>query len=134
MTFQDVMAQVIEWLQRDRQVSYRALKRQFSIGDDYVGDLCYELIEIQQLAVDQDGKILVRTGADNTAPESGHSQAMIAIEDQQGSPLSYTPSHLTEKILISRSALQGERKQVTVCFADIKDSTELSRDLLVTAG
>jgi hypothetical protein len=40
-------------------------------------------------------------------------------------PLAYTPQHLTEKILTSRSALEGERKQVTVCFADIKDSTEL---------
>jgi class 3 adenylate cyclase len=44
-------------------------------------------------------------------------------------PLAYTPKHLTEKILTSRSALEGERKQVTVCFADIKDSTELIKDL-----
>ncbi len=44
-------------------------------------------------------------------------------------PLSYTPRHLAEKILASRSALEGERKQVTVLFADIKDSTELIRDL-----
>jgi class 3 adenylate cyclase len=39
------------------------------------------------------------------------------------------PQHLTEKILTSRSALEGERKQVTVLFADIKDSTELIKDL-----
>jgi hypothetical protein len=38
--------------------------------------------------------------------------------------LAYTPQHLTEKILTSRSALEGERKQVTVLFADIKDSTD----------
>jgi class 3 adenylate cyclase len=44
-------------------------------------------------------------------------------------PLAYTPPHFTEKILTSRSALEGERKQVTVCFADIKDSTELIKDL-----
>jgi hypothetical protein len=44
-------------------------------------------------------------------------------------PLSYTPQHLADKILTSRSALEGERKQVTVLFADIKDSTELIRDL-----
>ena len=36
-----------------------------------------------------------------------------------------TPSHLTEKILTSRSALEGERKQVTVLFADLKGSMEL---------
>jgi hypothetical protein len=44
-------------------------------------------------------------------------------------PLSYTPQHLAEEILTSRRALQGERKQVTVLFADIKDSTELIKDL-----
>src|SRR5262245_59855075 len=37
-----------------------------------------------------------------------------------GSPGSYTPKHLAEKILTSRSALEGERKQVTVLFADLK--------------
>jgi len=40
-------------------------------------------------------------------------------------PASYTPSHLAEKILHSRSALEGERKQVTVLFADLKGSMEL---------
>jgi class 3 adenylate cyclase/tetratricopeptide (TPR) repeat protein len=43
--------------------------------------------------------------------------------------LSYTPPYLADKILTTRSALEGERKQVTVLFADIKDSTELIRDL-----
>jgi class 3 adenylate cyclase len=41
-------------------------------------------------------------------------------------PLSYTPKHLAEKILTSRSALEGERKQVTVLFADVKGSMELA--------
>ena len=41
-------------------------------------------------------------------------------------PLAYTPPYLAEKILTSRSALEGERKQVTVLFADLKGSTELS--------
>src|SRR5262249_19537639 len=41
------------------------------------------------------------------------------------SPESYTPKHLAEKILTSKSALEGERKQVTVLFADLKGSMEL---------
>ena len=45
------------------------------------------------------------------------------------SPQAYTPSHLTDKILAARPALAGERKQVTVLFADLKDSTELIRGL-----
>ena len=46
-----------------------------------------------------------------------------------GAPSQYTPPHLAEKILASRSAVEGERKQVTVLFADIKGSTELIRAL-----
>jgi Adenylate and Guanylate cyclase catalytic domain/Double zinc ribbon len=42
-----------------------------------------------------------------------------------GSPEVYTPQHLAEKILISRSSLEGERKQITVLFADLKGSLEL---------
>ena len=38
----------------------------------------------------------------------------------------YTPPHLAQKILTQRSALEGERKQITVLFADVKGSTELA--------
>src|SRR5262249_53337572 len=43
-------------------------------------------------------------------------------------PASYTPKHLVEKILTSKAALEGERKQVTVLFADLKGSMELLAD------
>src|ERR1700716_277576 len=45
-----------------------------------------------------------------------------------GTPQGYTPKHLAEKILTSRHALEGERKQVTVLFADLKGSMELLAD------
>jgi class 3 adenylate cyclase/tetratricopeptide (TPR) repeat protein len=44
------------------------------------------------------------------------------------SPQAYTPPHLSEKILTSRAALEGERKQVTVLFGDLKSSMELLAD------
>src|SRR5437667_3964959 len=44
------------------------------------------------------------------------------------SPEDYTPKHLAEKILTSKAALEGERKQVTVLFADLKGSMELLAD------
>src|SRR4029453_352541 len=44
------------------------------------------------------------------------------------SPQSYTPMHLAERILTSKAALEGERKQVTVLFADLKGSMELPAD------
>src|SRR5215212_10178775 len=50
-------------------------------------------------------------------------------ERASASPERYTPKHLAEKILAGRDALQGERKQVTVLFADIKGSTELIQGL-----
>ena len=59
MTFKEVLAHVIDWLQQDQRISYRALKRQFALDDDYLEDLKVELIEVRQVALDQDGKILV---------------------------------------------------------------------------
>jgi class 3 adenylate cyclase len=44
------------------------------------------------------------------------------------SPAEYTPKHIAEKILSSKGALEGERKQVTVLFADLKGSMELLAD------
>jgi class 3 adenylate cyclase/tetratricopeptide (TPR) repeat protein len=46
-----------------------------------------------------------------------------------GSPRAYTPRHLADKILQSKAALEGERKQVTVLFADVKGSMELAEQL-----
>jgi hypothetical protein len=46
-----------------------------------------------------------------------------------GSPRSYTPRHLADKILQSKSALEGERKQVTVLFADVKGSMDLAEQV-----
>src|SRR5262245_61650336 len=47
---------------------------------------------------------------------------------QQAAPAVQLPTHLAEKILTSRSAIEGERKQVTVLFADLKSSMELLAD------
>jgi class 3 adenylate cyclase len=51
-----------------------------------------------------------------------------SVEPRSSSPQTYTPSYLAEKILTSKSALEGERKQVTVLFADLKGSMELLAD------
>jgi class 3 adenylate cyclase/tetratricopeptide (TPR) repeat protein len=52
----------------------------------------------------------------------------VIAEPRLTSPEAYTPKHLAEKILISKAALEGERKQVTVLFADLKGSMELLAD------
>ena len=59
-----------------------------------------------------------------------HECGRSTIEAQpERDPRDYTPKHLADKILQSRSALEGERKQVTVLFADVKGSVKLSGQL-----
>jgi hypothetical protein len=99
MTFDEVLTQVLDLLQRQGA----------------------EIIQAQRLAVDEDGAVMVWSGESAAAPAPAQHAAPT--------PLSYTPRHLAEKILTSRAALEGERKQVTVLFADIKGSMALLEDL-----
>ena len=62
MTFEETLGQVRELLQSKQRVSYRALKRQFALDDDYLEDLKAELIDAERVAVDEDGKVLVWIG------------------------------------------------------------------------
>jgi class 3 adenylate cyclase len=134
MDFYEVLDHVIDLFRNRGRVTYRALKRQFNLDDDFLEDLKDEIIKAQKLAVDENGEVLVWTDGAASAPTpppapSTPEPTPIPVKDQKPPPISYTPRYLTEKILTSRSALEGERKQVTVCFADIKDSTALIKDL-----
>ena len=62
------------------------------------------------------------------APLAATPPQPAAAAPRFGPPESYTPKHLAEKILTSKAALEGERKQVTVLFADLKGSMELLAD------
>jgi class 3 adenylate cyclase/tetratricopeptide (TPR) repeat protein len=124
MTFDEVLVQVLALLQRQGRVSYRALKVRFTLDDDTLEALKDEIIYAQRQAVDEDGRVLVWTGDTGTAPSATAAPAETSV----WLPLAYTPPYLAEKILTSRSALAGERKQVTVLFADLKGSMELLAD------
>jgi hypothetical protein len=63
MTFYEVLEQVLALLQQHGRVSYRALKRQFALDDDYIEDLKTELIQARSLAVDEQGAVLVWSGS-----------------------------------------------------------------------
>src|SRR5215471_9117437 len=123
MDFYAVLDQVLDLLRQRGRVAYRVLKLQFKLDDETLEALKDELIYSQRLAVDAEGKVLVWTGDVSSAT------ALAAAPAQDQAPLAYTPPHLTDKILAARPALEGERKQVTVLFADLKDSTELIRGL-----
>src|SRR4051794_14980578 len=60
--------------------------------------------------------------------QCGYPQKPVTDDPRFASPKSYTPRHLADKILNSRAALEGERKLVTVLFADIKGSVDLIAD------
>jgi hypothetical protein len=62
VTFNKVLSQTIAMLQQHGRVSYRALKRQFALDDAFLEDLKYELVAVQQRAIDQDDTVLVWTG------------------------------------------------------------------------
>jgi hypothetical protein len=124
MTFEEILDQAMAMLQRRGRLTYRTLQRQFQLDDAALDDLKDEIIEGQRLAVDEEGRVLVWTGAEVSAP---HPPAPLASR-QDRLPLAYTPPYLAEKILTSKSALEGERKQVTVLFADLKRSMELLAD------
>ena len=57
MTFKEVMDQVMTWLQQEQRISYRALKRQFALDDDYLDDLKVELIEVKHWCQDTFSKV-----------------------------------------------------------------------------
>src|SRR5262245_20601615 len=121
MSFEEILDAVLAMLQRRGRVTYGALKRQYQLDDAYLEDLKAELIEGQRLAVDENGTVLVWIGAAGTPPLPPSSSA----PPQERAPLASTPAYLTEKIRLARRTLEGERKHITVLFADLKGSMEL---------
>src|SRR4249920_3056166 len=104
MTFEEVLNQAIALLQRQGRVSYRALKRQFDLDEAYVEDIKLELIEVHQVAVDQDNTMLVWVGGATAPPPAAADVELVRARALDTAPLTYTPPHLTDKILATRPA------------------------------
>src|SRR5262244_3706446 len=111
MTFNEVLQQVRDFLQTEGRVSYRALKRRFTLDDEYVEDLKSELIDAKRLAVDEDGKVLVWTGA---ASVSG---SMFQVPSSQGED--QKPETRNQQPAPSVQHPSAERRQLTVMFCDV---------------
>jgi hypothetical protein len=105
-------------------VTYRTLKLQFNLDDDHLEALKEKLLYSQSQVRDEDGRGLVWTG--DASPTVTSPPAATPLVPHDHAPLTYTPPHLAEKILTSRSVLEGERKQVSVLFCDITNSTPLA--------
>ena len=111
MTFDEVLTQVLELLQREKRVSYRALKRRFDLDDEYLEDLKDEMIKAKRLAMDEEGSVLVWTGDTQTVSAQSDQRLHQPAAQQQPSlpvtPLSTAPSP------------DAERRQLTVMFCDL---------------
>lgn len=111
MTFDEVLAQTLALLEKEGRVSYRALGRRFDLDEDYLEDLKAEIIDAKQVAIDENGKVLVwrgKAGLENEAPGPAASPTT--------SQVAFHPN-------------DAERRQLTVMFCDIVGSTELSEQL-----
>jgi class 3 adenylate cyclase/predicted ATPase len=116
MTFDHILSQVLELLQRQGRVSYRALKRRFDLDDDYIEDLKEELLFAYPV-VDEEGRGFVWTGEAERPPVSTSTPPALqevtpAIQSTQAAP-----------------PREAERRQLTVMFCDLVDSTRLSSQL-----
>jgi class 3 adenylate cyclase/predicted ATPase len=123
MTFEEILDQAIAMLQRRGRVSYRTLKLQFHLDEESLEALKEELIEVHHLAVDQDGRMLVWASAASPTPvpSSPHSPPQpIPHEDQ--------PPHVASPSAAPPSP-DAERRQLTVLFCDLVDSTVLATQL-----
>ena len=126
MTFDEVLAHVLDLLQRQGRVSYRALKRRFDLDDEYLEDLKAEIIQAQRLAVDEDGVVLVWSG------EPLPQQSSPAAHAPQREKPSGIPEHRAtpdSPPVAEREVSDAERRQLTVLFCDLADSTTLAGQL-----
>jgi len=108
MNFEEILDHAIAMLQRRSRVTYRTLKRQFQLDDDALEDLKEELIHGQRLAADEDGRVLVWIG-DEEPPAAPHTR--------------------TASPAVAPPPTEAERRQLTVLFCDLVDSTALAGQL-----
>src|SRR6266446_6920723 len=117
MTFEEMLTQVLAVLQREKRVSYRALKRRLALDDDDLEDVKDELIYAKKLAIDEENRVLVWTGDVEGTTETTSPPAQLDQPLQSVTPP--TPPRTPE----------AERRQLTVMFCDLVDSTQLSSQL-----
>ena len=106
MTFEEVLDQAMAMLQRRGRLTYRTLQLHFQLDDAHLEALKDELIYGQRLAVDEDGRVLVWTGGAEAPP----------------SPVPPVPQ-------VAPPPPDAERRQLTVLFCDLVDSTQLAGQL-----
>jgi class 3 adenylate cyclase len=124
MTFYEMLEQVMALLQRHGRLSYRALKMQFELDDDRLDLLKEELIDIQHVARDQDRKMVVWIGGTEIPPVSASDPSPTAQQ-----VITQQDFSIQAVSLPAPPSPDAERRQLTVMFCDLVDSTKLSSQL-----
>src|SRR6266436_5460175 len=107
MDYDELVAKVIELLQREKRVPYRVLKRRFDVDDDYIEDLKIDLIEAKRLASDEHDRILVWLGdALAVTAQVAQPTQLLATQDQ--------PSPEVTPRVTAPPPPDAERRQLTV--------------------
>jgi class 3 adenylate cyclase/predicted ATPase len=125
MTFDDILEQVITLLQRQGRVSYGALKRRFDLDDAYLEDLKGELLYVHEVEVEADERGFTWTG------DTADLQVMTSQSDRTApqSVVEQAPTAQAISVLAEPHPPEAERRQLTVMFCDLVDSTNLSSQL-----
>src|SRR5216683_7616818 len=125
MTFEEILDQAIAMLQRRGRVTYRLLKRQFQLDDDTLGDLLAELRYAHREAISEDEQGMVWTGAAAVLP----TPPPPALQPFQPSVSQEAPAPQADGTPTTPQASDAERRQLTVLFCDLVDSTRLASEL-----
>ena len=125
MTFDDILAQIIDLLQRQGRVSYGALKRRFDLDDAYLEDLKGEILYVHEAEVEADERGFTWTGVtedfQETTSQSDRTEPQSVIEQ--------APTAQEISVPAEPRPPEAERRQLTVMFCDLVESTKLSSQL-----
>src|SRR5215472_4112141 len=124
MDFYTLLDDVVKLLRLRQRVTYRALQRQFDLDEETLNDLKDELLYAQQVARDEDGRVLVWTGPSEALVTPGPADSQSAPPlPQDASPLAAASG------VVAPQTPEAERRQLTVLFCDLVDSTTLASQL-----
>src|SRR5262245_2920984 len=121
MDYDAVLAQVLDLLQQEKRLSYRVLKLRLQLDDDTLEALKEDLIYAKKLAVDEEGRVLVWTGGTSSAPTTASPVPLLATPEASPTQGEGSP--------VAPPTPEAERRQLTVMFCDLVDSTKLSSQL-----
>jgi class 3 adenylate cyclase/predicted ATPase len=125
MTFEEILDQAIAMLQRRGRVTYRLLQRQFQLDDDTLRDLRAELRYAHGAVISEDEQGMVWTGGAAVLP----TPPPAVSQPFQPSVSQEAPAPQADGTPTTPSTPDAERRQLTVMFCDLVDSTKLSSQL-----